>query len=67
MMNGLHTSVLPKVPAACMRSMGAETSRLFCFSLDDAVSGAGGGLLMKVSWSNEGSSSERASRSHEDL
>ena len=52
-----YTSVLPNVPAAWIRNMGFDAVAAAC---------GVGGLPMKVSLSQEGSSSERASRSHED-
>ena len=54
----IRTSVLPNEPTAFRRSRGTEPR---C-----ARPGGGGGLPMIVSFSLEGSSSDRASRSQED-
>lgn len=61
-----RTSVLPNVPAAWIRSIGFEAFRALGFGLGFEASDSGGGFPMNVSLSKEGSSSDRASRSHED-
>lgn len=53
------TSMLPKFPAVCMRSLGGSVDRA-------ALPGGGGGLPMIVNLSQFESISESASRSHED-
>lgn len=55
----LHTSMLPKLPAVCMRNLGGSVDRA-------ALPGGGGGLPMIVSLSQFESISESASRSHDD-
>ena len=56
------TWVLPKDPSACIRKMGfSKDLRLPMPAADSA-----GGLLIKVIFSQDGSISSKASRSHED-
>lgn len=56
-----HTSVLPNVPAAWIRSIGLASSRGLCLEPCSR-----GGVPIKVSLSHEGSNSDSASRSQED-
>jgi len=60
-----RTSVVPKLPPALMRKMDLVGLRLRDFSAIGSSCGPGG-LLIKVSLSQDGSSSESASLNHED-
>jgi hypothetical protein len=61
--NLIHASVLPEVPAAWILNMGLAVRA--ALPLGGLVP-AEGGVAINVSFSKEGSSSERASLSHED-
>ena len=71
-----HTCVLPNVPVACILNIGFIAAYRIGLGLTSMLSFAevpnvafcceGGGFPIKVSLSQDGSSSDRASRSQED-
>lgn len=60
---GMCTSALPKAPSACIRKTGGAAAAR---GLRAGEPSAGGGFPMRVSFSHDGSISERASRSQDD-
>lgn len=68
-MQVVHTSVLPKSPEALIRKRGFEVldvSAAFPFRCPALFATSVAGLLIKVIFSQEGSSSDNASRSHDE-